>query len=274
MFISSGTVVVVATDPSTGERKEIDELGMGSVFGEIACLLGCSRLASIIATSPGLLFTISGSVLRELTSSNSELANRLWRTCGCRLSENLLVRNNGKPRREIREMIQDMNIYHIDPIRKHIRFNALGDVVLLQGFALVYDGKRDITEVVEAPDILSDTIKLGDNVEFSTDAKFMCHPLSVQLEEDNESIITTGLSGQTSMGELELKAARSFTRQTSGLYDLTPTRNSIMRRHSTQLGSIDDGDLNFSFNRRSTIHIGSNPRSMSTRDSLNVEEKV
>ena len=178
--MSSGTVVVVSTDPSTGERKEIDEYGCGTIFGEIACLIGCRRLASIIATSPGLMFTISGPVLRELTKSNLELQERLWRTCGYRLSENLLVRNNEKPRREIREMIHDMDLCCIDPHQKNIRFNARGDVILLQGVAIVHDEKRDITEVVEAPDILSDTIKLGGNfvysVDFSTDAKFMCHP--------------------------------------------------------------------------------------------------
>ena len=52
---------------------QIDELGMGSVFGEISWALNVKRGATIKATSPGLLFTIEGSKLREIARSNSKL---------------------------------------------------------------------------------------------------------------------------------------------------------------------------------------------------------
>ena len=68
------------TDFSTGSQKEVNELGIGTVSGEVAWVLGCRRLAFITATSPGLLFSISGSDLRQLLKSNKELENRLWQT--------------------------------------------------------------------------------------------------------------------------------------------------------------------------------------------------
>ena len=110
---------------------------MGTVFGEIAWVLKCPRLASITATSPGLLFTISGDDLRRLSASNKALENRLWQTCGYRLSENILTRNTGKPRRQIREIVHDMNLYCIDPMNKNIYFYNDGHVILLQGVAIV-----------------------------------------------------------------------------------------------------------------------------------------
>ena len=79
--LARGTVLVLL-ETESGENIELDELGMGSVFGEIAWALKCKRGANIISTSPGLLFTISGPKLRNIAEQNDELNRRLWETCG------------------------------------------------------------------------------------------------------------------------------------------------------------------------------------------------
>ena len=87
--LARGTVKVLL-HTEDGETVEIEELGFGSVFGEIAWVLKCNRGASIVASSPGLLFTITGSKLRGMADANFNLETCLWETCGRRLSENLL----------------------------------------------------------------------------------------------------------------------------------------------------------------------------------------
>jgi hypothetical protein len=287
--LARGTVVVLANDSSTGAQVEIDELGIGSVFGEIACVLGCRRLASIRATSPGLLFTIPGHTLRQLLRSNNELEKRLWKTCGCRLAENLLAQNssgNGKSRRQLREIVHDMNLYNIDPMHKNVCFhNNIGHVIVLQGVAIVRDDLRETTEVVEAPDILSGVAKSSNTrfiVEFSTDAKYMCNPLTLVKLEDDEEGVSRKLSDLTSMAELELRAARSFRKDRfTAEEDISPTidddatLHNHARRYSTafinQTYSNDHKDSNMYGKRRSTIDIGSASGLIKTYQKNNIE---
>lgn len=105
--LARGTVAV-RFETSVGEIIEIEELGMGSVFGEIAWALDATRRATIIATSPGLLFTISGSKLKEIANAYSDLDRKLWETCGRRLAENMLITStNNRNRTDIRECVHE-----------------------------------------------------------------------------------------------------------------------------------------------------------------------
>lgn len=80
--VARGTVVVLV-ETKSGETVELDELGMGSIFGEIAwALRSKKRGAKIVATSPGLLFKIAGNKLSKIAEENKELYDRLWDTCG------------------------------------------------------------------------------------------------------------------------------------------------------------------------------------------------
>lgn len=118
--LARGTVAVSYIKES-GEQVIIDELGMGSVFGEIAWALNCIRGATIVATSPGLLFTIPGSLLRDIAESNEQLEKKLWETCGRRLSENLLAtKDSSMSRRQIREMVHEFDLHSIDPENKKL----------------------------------------------------------------------------------------------------------------------------------------------------------
>lgn len=216
-IIARGTVVVSTMDRSKGSSIDIDELGMGTVFGEIAWVLKCPRLASITATSPGLLLSIPGDSLRQIADSNQQLERKLWLTCGYRLSENMLTTLGGKSRRQIRDVVHDMELYCIDPMNKNICFRIDGCVILLQGVAIVRDGLRGTNEVIEAPEVISGIAKSGNLtyfVEFSTNAKYMCHHLTI-IEYDSKNDIAnptpaSGTPKKTSIVDLELFAARSI----------------------------------------------------------------
>lgn len=268
--LARGTVVVIGTFSSTGAPVEIDELGMGTVFGEIAWALKCPRLASIKATSPGLLFTISGDDLRRLSKSNKELENRLWQTCGYRLGANILAQNSNNSRRKIREVVHDMTLYHIEPTKKNISFHNDGYVILLQGVAIVYDDSRGSKEVIEAPDIISGLATSGNilySVEFSTNSKYMCHPLSIAIDlETTETKFDpcSKITSEKSMDDLELKAVKSSSRELMTIDDLGFESDQLRfkRRYSTPIvhrGSLGRTGASKVFARRSTaIAIGSN----------------
>ena len=155
--LARGTVAVSFTNDS-GEVIEIDELGMGAVFGKIAWALQCRRGAIIIATSPGLLFTIGGSQLKNIAATNEELGNRLWETCGRRLSENLIALQGTHSRQKIRNVVHDMKLYTIvDPIKTKRHFHSVGHVIILQGTAIIQNNQNGMNKVVKSPQILHTT---------------------------------------------------------------------------------------------------------------------
>jgi hypothetical protein len=124
VFVLARGTVTVSYKQDGGDEIEIDELGMGNVFGEIAWALNSLRGATIKATSPGLLFTILGTKLRELSASNEKLERRLWQTCGKRLSENVLVTHGFKSRDQIREMVSEMDLFTVDPMNKKLQVSG------------------------------------------------------------------------------------------------------------------------------------------------------
>lgn len=76
-LLASGAAYVVDED---GQReKVVDELGSGSLFGEIALLAGERRSASIRTATASVLVRISRTVLLELMASNASLEQGMWR---------------------------------------------------------------------------------------------------------------------------------------------------------------------------------------------------
>ena len=179
-----GTVKVLY-EKSSGESIEVDELGQGSVFGEISFLLSHRRGASIVASSSGLVFTIDGHALRHFCSLNPQLEARLWQSCGRRLAENLLAAKleSRLTRRDVRALVDDMTITHIH--RNSITSALLRPgldrpIVLLNGRASFSCESTGRTEIVEGPAILDPkTSHLTEDgmleVEFSEGSRFMCH---------------------------------------------------------------------------------------------------
>lgn len=184
-ILARGTVKVLY-DKSSGERIEVDELGIGSVFGEISFLLSHRRGASIVASSSGLVYTIDGQALRRFCKVNLQLEERLWQSCGRRLAENLLAAKleSRLSRREVRNIVDDMTITHIhrNGITSALFRPGLDrPIVLLTGRGSFSCESTGRTEIVEGPAILDPkpTHLRGDGVlevEFSEGSKFMCHP--------------------------------------------------------------------------------------------------
>ena len=183
--LARGTVKVLY-DKSNGERIEVDELGLGSVFGEISFLLSHRRGASIVASSSGLVFTIDGQALRHFCSLNPQLEERLWQSCGRRLAENLLAAKleSRLSRRQVRTLVNAMTI-------TQIHRNSITSALLRPGLdrpIIILDGRVSYscestgrTEILEGPAILDPkpTHLTEDGVlevELAEGSKFMCHP--------------------------------------------------------------------------------------------------
>lgn len=248
--LARGTVAVSMLNEK-GESVLLDELGMGSVFGEIAWAMQCKRGASITATSPGLLFTISGPKLRDIAESNLELETRLWQTCGRRVSENLLALHLEDQahfsRREIRDMVHEMNLYSVYPQTKRVCFNTLGKVVILHGKAVIQDDLSGQKMVFVAPRVL-EMFNTRYTADFSTDAKFMCHPRTISEKKDQGtrapgSVPKNSLIGleYKSLAGLEYKRPSTFLSK-SALQDfaLLPSNNGTIRMSVTKLNCKDD----------------------------------
>jgi cAMP-binding proteins - catabolite gene activator and regulatory subunit of cAMP-dependent protein kinases len=194
-ILARGTVTVSYESETTNEEVNVVELGMGSIFGEIAWVLNRERGATIRATSPGLIFSIKGSKLHEICDLNKELENSLWVTCGRRLFENALVSNGDQSasvsRQDIRDYINETEIQSVDSINTKVQFYNNGRIMLLKGTANL--NVNNESKLFEAPNLLPATSTEYQNslvfqVEFSTDAKFMCHkdllsPSSTSIED-------------------------------------------------------------------------------------------
>jgi sodium/hydrogen exchanger 10/11 len=178
VYVLARGTVVVELETQLGEKIELDELGMGSVFGEISWALKSARGASIIATSPGLLFKIAGSKLTELANKNPDLSDRLWDTCGRRLSENMLagqLEHHNKSRRQIRDIVHNMDLFTAKE-KRVVEFKAKAHVILLLGNGVQINKLSGIPEIIESPSIIEPVEPGVDyfSVSFSSDSKFMC----------------------------------------------------------------------------------------------------
>ena len=249
--LARGTVSVYYKN-SMGKQVEIDELGFGSVFGEISWALKCTRGASIIATSPGLMFTIQGKILSGFTKSNIELEKRLWETCGMRLSENLLAKyfqNSGRSRRVIRENVHEMVLFTVDSLEKKIWLNNSGNVIiLLQGSALIKNFSNE-HELFQAPQVFQAQVKRDQHtflVEFSTNAIFMCHPLMISRGNFETEFTGSYSNNISSNAQLEYKNSNSFFNQ----LDFSESANS-RRLSLTDLNIV----TRFDDNRRKTLDL-------------------
>ena len=184
-ILARGTVRVVYDKPS-GERVEVDEIGIGSVFGEISYLLARRRGASIVASSSGLVFTIDGHALRHFIAINPQLEDSLWKTCGRRLAENLLAAKLEArlSRRQVRDLVCDMtitNIHRNGLTSAWFQPSLDRHIVLLSGRASYTGEGTGRTEIIDGPAVLDPkpaflTEDGSFEVEFSEGSKFMCHP--------------------------------------------------------------------------------------------------
>ena len=264
--LARGTVVVSYTSDVSKEGEVHNvELGMGSIFGEIAWVLGRERGATIKATSPGLIFSIQGSKLREICSSNLDLENNLWETCGRRLSENALFAQGGQTRQQIRDIVNEMKLHSIDPINKRVHFYNRGRVMLLRGTALVDLGHGNST-LIDAPNLLPTNVIKSNTlfqVEFSTDAKFMCHKNSLERNPrpfDSDGVANNRITSEVAMelkSQFVLSRGNSQLSNIDGLDYFDSQRQQayvpLKRRYTSSNLIVPSGTIDETRKRRSTI---------------------
>jgi NhaP-type Na+/H+ or K+/H+ antiporter/CRP-like cAMP-binding protein len=113
-IMARGTAKVTKYCPSPGRRTsiEIGLLGVGSVAGEMASILGGRRSATVAAMGACLCFQIPGPAMKELVQSSTVLRQRLWTICARRMAECALIEREehlGRDvrRRALRKRLQD-----------------------------------------------------------------------------------------------------------------------------------------------------------------------
>jgi hypothetical protein len=78
-LLASGAAYVLAEDKESQRgEKVVDELGSGSLFGEIAMLASERRSASIRTATASMLVRIPGSALLQLMEANTNLRRGVW----------------------------------------------------------------------------------------------------------------------------------------------------------------------------------------------------
>ena len=100
------------TDKS--RNVKVDDLGVGSVIGELACLTQKHRFATVRITSPSIMFCIKSEQLLNIVADSPAFGHRLWSVAGRRLTENLLV--NSPPysswsRHKIRRWVEGWELH-------------------------------------------------------------------------------------------------------------------------------------------------------------------
>ena len=70
-----------------GEDILIQNLQVGGVVGEMACIIGERRSATVTATTTSLFFQIPGNAMSELVQRSNLLRTHLWTVCARRLAE-------------------------------------------------------------------------------------------------------------------------------------------------------------------------------------------
>ena len=102
-----------------GKEILIQNLQVGGVVGEMACIIGERRSASVTATTTSLFFQIPGAAMTELVEKSAVLREQLWTVCARRLAEITLSEHDpyrSMSRRSLRNTLQAWTL--IDPPRR------------------------------------------------------------------------------------------------------------------------------------------------------------
>lgn len=265
VYVLARGTVLIEYETQLGEKIQLEELGMGSVFGEIAWAMRSKRGASVIATSPGLLFRMNGEKLREIAQRNHDLSDRLWDTCGRRLSENMLanqVEHAHKSRRQIRDIVHNMELFGVQPDRKDLEFRTKAHVVLLQGNAFQFSQRTGENRIVEAPDMVRPMGNTGDffSVKFSQNAKFMCEM----------SFVTT----RKTLLKAKLKMKQEAAAQSSVVSDMENKINDINIGNALQHDFLQQASGVSDKFRHSGFDIKINNKQKSENDIKNLQDEA
>lgn len=93
VFIETGEASVMLTVAS-GQTIRVRQFGPGTMVGEIGFLLGTPRTATVRATSPGVIWTLSRAAMLQLEAEHPSAALQLQRAVMRRLSRRILDKDH------------------------------------------------------------------------------------------------------------------------------------------------------------------------------------
>jgi hypothetical protein len=141
----------------------MDEVGTGSLIGEMAVLTGYARTASVVAVSPVEVVWIESGTLKAIMKKSPELENSLWEFASMRFAMNLLGKKEPFNQWEQNIFIQWLAAGEIKVPNENGWIDLEGKIgVLVIGTAALYDGST----IVKAPASLT-----GTKYEFSQEAR-------------------------------------------------------------------------------------------------------
>jgi hypothetical protein len=141
----------------------MDEVGTGSLIGEMSVLTGYPRSASVVAVSQVTVVWIESSTLKAIMKKSAELENGLWEFASKRFAMNLLGKKEPYSQWEQNIFVQWLAAGEIKLPNENGWIDLEGKVgVLVIGTAALHDGST----VVKAPASLTGTEYI-----FSKDAR-------------------------------------------------------------------------------------------------------
>ena len=150
--IARGTVKV------TINKRLIDILGKGSVFGEIAILTNIPRTATVTAESPVTVFRLTSVSMQQVIHDTRTLEDKLWEIAAPRLAENVLTNHKDYKKlqhTDIQRWLEKSEIIFAKKVRNIELTDKIG--ILITGKAI-----KENNEEVEAPCLIDDnTITLS-----------------------------------------------------------------------------------------------------------------
>ncbi|HKL07995.1 MAG TPA: cation:proton antiporter [Bacteroidales bacterium] len=151
-IVARGTVKV------TINKRLVDILGKGSVFGEIAVLTNIPRTATVTAESPVTVFRLTSVSMQQVIHDNHTLEDKLWEIAAPRLAVNILTNHddyNKLQHTDIQRWLEKSEIIVAKKVRNIELTDKIG--ILITGKAI-----RENNEEVEAPCLIDDyTITLS-----------------------------------------------------------------------------------------------------------------
>ncbi|MFW5721407.1 MAG: cation:proton antiporter, partial [Bacteroidota bacterium] len=150
--IARGTVKV------TINKRLVDILGKGSIFGEIAILTNILRTATVTAESPVTVFRLTSVSMQQVIHDNHTLEDKLWEIAAPRLAENILSNHDdykNLQHTDFQRWLEKSEIIIASKVRNIELTDKIG--ILITGKAI-----RENNEEVEAPCLIDDyTITLS-----------------------------------------------------------------------------------------------------------------
>ncbi|MDY6801968.1 MAG: cation:proton antiporter [Bacteroidota bacterium] len=151
-------VVARGTVKVTINKRLVDILGKGSIFGEIAVLTNIPRTATVTAESPVTVFRLTSVSMQQVIHDTRTLEDKLWEIAAPRLAENVLINHKdykNLQHTDIQKWLEKSEIFFAKKVRNIELTDKIG--ILITGKAI-----KENNEEVEAPFLIDDkTITLS-----------------------------------------------------------------------------------------------------------------